>query len=131
MMKRKVLAVIGLFLCIFVFAGCADKGIQGSWELYGEVESDGDKVSKKELDDMGINEKYVIEGDVVHYTCSLPAASKDIEFDMKLIDKGGNRYEFVLLDKITFASVEVQGNTMTYYSGTDGDMTKMIFKRSK
>lgn len=42
MMKRKVLAAIGLFLCIFVFAGCTDKGIQGSWELYGEVESDGD-----------------------------------------------------------------------------------------
>ena len=130
-MKKKVFAVIALFMCVFLFAGCADKGIQGKWELYEEIESDGDKISKKELDDMRINEIYEIEGDAVHYTCSIPGASKDIKFDMKLTDKGDNRYEFILMDKITFASVEVQGNTMTYYSGTDGDMTKMIFKRSK
>ncbi|MBQ5519633.1 MAG: hypothetical protein IIT90_06030 [Clostridiales bacterium] len=130
-MKKKVFAVIALFLCVSVFAGCADKGIQGKWELYEEIESDGNKISKKELDDMRINEIYEIEGDAVHYTCSIPGASKDIKFDMKLTDKGDNRYEFILMDKITFASVEVQGNTMTYYSGTDGDMTKMVFKRSK
>ena len=130
-MKKKVFAVIALLICVFLFAGCADKGIQGKWELYEEIESDGNKISKKELDDMRINEIYEIEGDAVHYTCSIPGASKDIKFDMKLTDKGDNRYEFILMDKITFASVEVQGNTMTYYSGTDGDMTKMIFKRSK
>ena len=130
-MKKKVFAVIALFMCVFLFAGCADKGIQGKWELYEEIESDGNMISKKELDDMRINEIYEIEGDAVHYTCSIPGASKDIKFDMKLTDKGDNRYEFILMDKITFASVEVQGNTMTYYSGTDGDMTKMIFKRSK
>ena len=130
-MKKKVFAVIALLICVFLFAGCADKGIQGKWELYEEIESDGNKISKKELEDMRINEIYEIEGDAVHYTCSIPGASKDIKFDMKLTDKGDNRYEFILMDKITFASVEVQGNTMTYYSGTDGDMTKMIFKRSK
>ena len=130
-MKKKVFAVIALLICVFLFAGCADKGIQGKWELYEEIESDGNKISKKELEDMRINEIYEIEGDAVHYTCSIPGASKDIKFDMKLTDKGDNRYEFILMDKITFASVEVQGNTMTYYSGTDCDMTKMIFKRSK
>ena len=79
----------------------------------------------------GSNEIYVIEGDAVHYTCSIPGASKDIKFDMKLTDKGDNRYEFKLTDKITFASAEVSGNYMTYYTGTDGNMTKMVFKRSK
>lgn len=130
-MKKKVFAVIALFMCVFLFAGCADKGIQGKWELYEEIESDGNKISKKELEDMRINEIYEIEGDAVHYTCSIPGASKDIKFDMKLTDKGDNRYEFTITDKITFASVEVSGNYMSYYTGTDGNMTKMVFKRSK
>ena len=56
-MKKKVFAVIALFMCVFVFAGCSDKGIQGKWELYEEIESDGNKISKKELEDMHINER--------------------------------------------------------------------------
>ena len=130
-MKKKVFAVIALFMCVFLFAGCADKGIQGKWELYEEIESDGNKISKKELDDMRINEIYEIEGDAVHYTCSIPGASKDIKFDMKLTDKGDNRYEFKITDKITFASVEVSGNKLVYYVGEAPDMTKMVFRRSK
>ena len=95
-MKKKVFAVIALFMCVFLFAGCTDKGIQGTWELYEEYESDGTKISRKELDENGVNEKYVIEGDTVHYSCALPGAKKDIEIDMTLIDKGDNRYEFKL-----------------------------------
>ena len=56
---------------------------------------------------------------------------KDIEFDMDLVDKGDNRYEFILMKKITFASVEVRGNYMTYYVGSGEDQTKMVFKRVK
>ena len=130
-MRRKVFAVIGLFLCIFVFDGCAGKGIQGTWELYEEVESDGNKIKKKDLDAMGINEIYVIEGDTVHYTCALPATDKNIEFDMTLVDTGSNRYEFYLFEDMLFASAEVKGDYMTYYTGIGADQTKMIYKRVK
>ena len=130
-MRRKVFAVIGLFLCIFVFAGCSGKGIQGTWELYEEVESDGNKIKKKDLDAMGINEIYVIEGDTVHYTCALPATDKNVEFDMTLFDTGSNRYEFYLFDDMLFASAEVKGDYMIYYNGIGADQTKMIYKRVK
>lgn len=130
-MKKKNFAVIALFLCVSVFAGCSDKGIQGKWELYEEIESDGNKIDRKELDENGVNEIYVIEGDTVHYSCTLPGAKKDIEIDMTLIDKGNNRYEFKIGEKVTFASVEVSGNKLIYYVGEAPDMTKMVFKRSK
>lgn len=130
-MKKKVFAVIALFLCVSVFAGCADKGIQGTWELYEEIESDGNKIDRKELDENGVNEIYVIEGDTVHYSCTLPGAKKDIEIDMTLIDKGDNRYEFKIGEKVTFASAEVSGNKLIYYVGEAPHMTKMVFKRSK
>ena len=109
-MKKKVFAVIALFMCVFLFAGCADKGIQGKWELYEEIESDGNKIDRKELDENGVNEIYVIEGDVVHYSC---------------------RYEFKIGEKVTFASAEVSGNKLIYYVGEAPDMTKMVFRRSK
>lgn len=130
-MKKKVFAVIALFLCVSVFAGCSDNGIQGKWELYEEIESDGNKIDRKELDENGVNEIYVIEGDTVHYSCTLPGAKKDIEIDMMLIDKGDNRYEFKIGEKLTFASAEVSGNKLIYYVGEVPDMTKMVFKRSK
>lgn len=130
-MGRRSLAAIGLFLCIFAFAGCTGKGIQGTWELYEEVESDGNKVKKAELDDIGVNEIYEINGDTVHYKGTVPGLSKEIEFDMTLTDKGDNKYEFYLFDDLLFASVEVKGDYMTYYTGVDGDNTKMTFKRVK
>lgn len=130
-MKKKVFAAIALVLCLFLFAGCGEKGIQGTWELYEEFESDGTKITRKELDENGVNEIYVIEGDTVHYSCTLPGAKKDIEIDMTLIDKGDNRYEFKIGEKVTFASVEVSGNKLIYYVGEAPDMTKMVFKRSK
>ncbi len=130
-MKKKVFAVIALFMCVFLFAGCADKGIQGKWELYEEIESDGTKISKKELDENGVNEIYEIEGDTVHYKCTIPGAKKDIEIDMTLIDKGDNRYEFKIGEKVTFASAEVSGNKLIYYVGEAPDTMKMVFRRSK
>ena len=130
-MKRKVLAAIALVLCLFLFAGCGEKGIQGTWVLYEEIESDGTKITRKELDENGVNEIYVIEGDTVHYSCTLPGAKKDIEIDMTLIDKGDNRYEFKIGEKVTFASAEVSGNKLIYYVGEAPDMTKMVFRRSK
>ena len=130
-MKRKVLAAIALVLCLFLFAGCGEKGIQGTWVLYEEFESDGTKITRKELDENGVNEIYVIEGDTVHYSCTLPGAKKDIEIDMTLIDKGDNRYEFKIGEKVTFASAEVSGNKLIYYVGEAPDMTKMVFRRSK
>lgn len=130
-MKRKVLAAIALVLCLFLFAGCGEKGIQGTWVLYEEFESDGTKITRKELDENGVNEIYVIEGDTVHYSCTLPGAKKDIEIDMTLIDKGDNRYEFKIGEKVTFASAEVSGNKLVYYVGEAPDMTKMVFRRSK
>ncbi len=130
-MRRRVFAVIGLFLCIFVFAGCAGKGIEGTWELYEEVESDGHKIKKSELDDLGVNEIYEIQGNTVHYTGTVPGFSKKIEFDMSMTDIGDNKYEFYMFDDLLFASVEVKGDYMTYYTGVDGDNTKMTFKRVK
>ena len=67
-MKKKVFAAIALVLCLFLFAGCGEKGIQGTWVLYEEFESDGTKITRKELDENGVNEIYVIEGDTVHYS---------------------------------------------------------------
>ena len=130
-MKKKVFAAIALVLCLFLFAGCGEKGIQGTWVLYEEFESDGTKITRKELDENGVNEIYVIEGDTVHYKCSLPGAKKDIEIDMTLIDKGDNRYEFKIGDRVTFASPEVSGNKLIYYVGEGSDTMKMVFKRSK
>ena len=50
---------------------------------------------------------------------------------MTLIDKGDNRYEFKIGEKVTFASAEVSGNKLVYYVGEAPDMTKMVFRRSK
>ena len=130
-MKRKIFAAVALVLCLFLFTGCGEIGIQGTWELYEEYESDGTKISRKELDENGVNEKYVIEGDTVHYSCALPGAKKDIEFAMTLIDKGDNRYEFKIGDRITYASPEVSGNKLIYYVGEGSDRIKMVFRRSK
>lgn len=130
-MKRKVFASIALVLCLFLFAGCVEMGIQGTWELYEEYESDGNRITKKELNENGVNEIYEIEGDTVHYKCTIPGAKKDIEIDMTLVDKGDNKYEFKIGDRVTFASPEVSGNKLIYYVGEGSDTMKMVFRRSK
>ena len=126
----RVTAVLLLFVCVFSLAACGNKGIEGTWVLVEEYEADGKKISGKELEDMGISETYVIENGEVKYTVTTKLAKKPITLKLVLEDLGHNKYNFNLSKgKVTFATAEVKGNTMTYYVGKDENRTKMVFKR--
>ena len=57
-------------------------------------------------------------------------AKKPITLKFVLEDLGHNKYNFKLgKGKITFATAEVKGNTMSYYVGEGDKKTKMVFKR--
>ena len=57
----RIAAALLLVICVFSFAACGNKGIEGTWVLIEEYEADGKKISSEELEDMGISETYVIE----------------------------------------------------------------------
>ena len=130
-MKKAVILVLTILLavCAFSFAGCADKGIEGTWVLVEEYQADGKKISSKELEEIGVSETYEIANGEVKYTVTMKEASKPISIKMKLEDLGGNRYNFTISDRVTFATAEVKGNTMTYYVGEGDEQMKMVFKR--
>ena len=130
-MGRKVIAVlVALMLSIAVFTGCGEKGIEGTWVLTEEIQADGTKVSKSDLEDIGIAETYEIKDGTVTYTLEMDSMKKPVTIEYELEDIGHNTYRFNLPGgKYTFATAVVDGNTMSYYVGEGEDATKMIFKR--
>ena len=132
-MKRKYSMVIAVLciLCLTLFIGCTGSGhgIEGSWILSEEIESNGNKLTQKDLEGMGISEEYVITGNEVNYTCVIPAMQKPINMTFELKEVGKNEYEFNIPGGFNFATVTLKGNKMTYDVGEEGDSTTMIFKR--
>ena len=111
----RIAAVLLLAVFAFSFTGCSNKGIEGTWVLVEEYQADGKKISSKELEELGVSETYEIENGPIK---------------MELEDLGGNRYNFnISKGRITFATAEVKGNTMTYYVGEGDGRMKMVFKR--
>lgn len=125
---RITLALL-LAVLAFSFAACANKGIEGTWVLVEEYQADGKKISSKELEEIGVSETYEIENSVAKYTVNMKEIKKPISIKMELEDLGGNRYNFKISDRVTFATAEVKGNTMTYYVGEGDARMKMVFKR--
>ncbi len=134
-MEKRVVKVISVFLIIclglFAFAGCKDKGIEGTWILKEEYDSDGKKTSSEELKNIGVSEKYEISGTEVKYTCESTLLKKPISITFELEDLGNNMYSFKMPSGFVFATALVKGNTMTYIVGTGESQTKMVFKRQK
>ena len=132
-MKRKFPIVIAVFfiLCLTLFTACTGSGhgIEGSWILSEEIESNGNKLTQKDLESMGISEEYVITGNEVNYTCVIPAMQKPINMTFELKEVGKNEYEFNIPGGFNFATVTLKGNKMTYNVGEAGDSTTMVFKR--
>ena len=129
-LMHRVTAVLLIAMCVFSFAGCGKKGIEGTWVLVEEYEADGKKISSEELKNLGISETYEIENGEIKYILEMKEAKKPITIKMVLEDLGGNIYNFKLAKgTVTFATVEVKGNTMTYYVGEGDSKQKMVFKR--
>ena len=130
-MVRKIIAVITILaISMFAFAGCGKKGIEGTWVLAEEYEADGSRVPDEELKEAGITERYEIKDSTVTYTLEMASLGSPLVMDLVLEDLGGNKYNFKLANSnVTFVSVVVQGNTMTYYAGEGENAMKMVFKR--
>lgn len=134
-MEKSLVKVISVLLIIclglFAFAGCKDKGIEGTWILKEEYDSDGKKISSEELKEIGVSEKYEISGTEVKYTCESKLLKKPVTITFELEDLGNNMYSFKMSSGFVFATAQVKGNTMTYIVGTGKNQTKMIFARQK
>lgn len=134
-MKKQIskLAFLVAVLLSFttVITGCGSAGIEGTWVLVEEIEADGNKLSKEDLEELGVSEQYVIEGDVVKYTCNVELLNKPVEIEFDLEKLGNNEYNFNISDSFTFASPKVKGNKMTYTVGEGDSQSTMIFKKQK
>ena len=130
-MLRKIITVITLLaMSVFAFAGCGSKGIEGTWVLAEEYESDGTRIPDEELKEAGITETYEINDGTVTYTLEMASAKKPVVIDLELEELGDGKYNFNIKNsRVTFASVEVKGDTMTYYAGEGESATKMVFTR--
>ena len=132
-MKTRSIKFIAVFVLmiagLFVFAGCGNKGIEGTWVLVEEYESDGTKVSSSELKDIGVSEKYVVNGTTAEYTCEAPLMKKPVTMTFTVEQTGKNTYDFKISDDFVFVSPEVHCNKMTYTVGEGDDSMKMVFKR--
>ena len=126
----KFFAVFTLvFAGLFAFAGCGNKGIEGTWVLVEEYASDGTKLNASDLEELGISEKYVVNGTEAEYTCEFELTDKPITMKLTVEQTGKNTYNIKISDDFVFATAEVQGNKMTYTVGEGDDTMKMVFKR--
>ncbi len=135
MRKKCILfvTVMSLFI-VLVFSGCADSsdsGIEGTWILVEEINSDGSKISQSDLQSMGISEEYVIVGDTAQYTCTVPQMKKPVKMFLTVKEVGKNEYDLNISDDFTFATVKVKGDKMTYDVKSEDGHTTMVFKRKK
>ena len=126
----KFIAVFALvFAGMFMFAGCGNKGIEGTWVLVEEQWGDGTKLTSSDLKDLGVSEKYVVNGTEVEYTCESDLLNKPITMSFTVEQTDKNTYDIKISDDFVFVTAEVQGNKMTYTVGEGDDAMKMIFKR--
>lgn len=126
----KFIAVFALvFAGMFMFAGCGNKGIEGTWVLVEEQWGDGTKLTSSDLKDLGVSEKYVVNGTEVEYTCESDLLKKPITMSFTVEQTDKNTYDIKISDDFVFVTAEVQGNKMTYTVGEGDDAMKMIFKR--
>lgn len=127
-LKRLLYAIIVSVYIMLAFTGCGEQSIEGEWVLVKEVTSDGETLSKKDLEEEGIAETYSIYGDNVHYVLEMPLANKPVEIDFTLEKLGDDRYNFIK-GNLTFATVTVKGDKMTYtVEGVENSST-MTLKR--
>ena len=118
-LMHRVTAVLLIAICVFSFAGCGKKGTSS---LFSSLFNS--------LKNLGISETYEIENGEIKYILEMKEAKKPITIKMVLEDLGGNIYNFKLAKgSVNFATVEVKGNTMTYYVGEGENKQKMVFKR--
>ena len=127
--KRTAVVLLLFSLALFAFAGCGNKGIEGTWILIEEYDASGEKITSEKLKEMGVAEKYEITGTEVKYTCETKLLKKPLTLKFTLEDLGKNRYSFKMSDRVVFTTVEVKGDTMTYSVGEGENSIKMIFKR--
>ena len=126
----KFIAVFALvFAGMFMFVGCGNKGIEGTWVLVEEQWGDGTKLTSSDLKDLGVSEKYVVNGTEVEYTCESDLLKKPITMSFTVEQTDKNTYDIKISDDFVFVTAEVQGNKMTYTVGEGDDAMKMIFKR--
>ena len=126
----KFIAVFALvFAGLFAFAGCGNKGIEGTWVLVEEFASDGTKLTASDLENLGISEKYVVNGTTADYTCEYEMSQKPITMSLIVEQTGKNTYDIKISDDFVFVTAKVQGNKMTYTVGEGDDAMKMVFKR--
>ena len=126
----KFIAVFALvFAGMFMFAGCGNKGIEGTWVLVEEQWGDGTKLTSSDLKDLGVSEKYVVNGTEAEYTCESELLKKPLTMNLIVEQTDKNTYDIKISDDLVFVTAEVQGNKMTYTVGEGDDAMKMIFKR--
>ena len=132
-MKTRFIKFITVFALVFAglfaFAGCGNKGIEGTWVLVEEFASDGTKLTASDLEDLGISEKYVVNGTTADYTCEYEMSQKPITMSLIVEQTGKNTYDIKISDDFVFVTAEVRGNKMTYTVGEGDDSMKMVFKR--
>ncbi len=128
MLKKTILFL--LITCFMLcLSGCgSEKGIEGEWVLVKEVLSDGTTLKEADLKEKGIGESYKIEGDKVQYKLDAFMASKPIEIEFDLEKSGDKEYIFKK-STLVFATVTLDKNTFSYYTGEGTERTKMVFKR--
>ena len=132
-MVRKVIAIlVVLTLSLFAFTGCGGggKGIEGTWILTEEIQADGTKVSKNDLEELGVSEIYEIKGSSAIYKAELASMSKPVTIEFEIEDLGHNTYRIRLPgSNVTFATAVLDGNTLTSYVGEGEEASQMIYKR--
>ena len=128
--SKIITVILILSLSVLAFAGCGNKGIEGTWVLVEEYEADGTKISGKELEDVGVSETYEIKDGTVTYTLEMSSAKKPVVMEFELEDLGNNTYNIRIPNSsVIFASPVLNGNTFSYYVGEDENAMKMVFRR--
>ena len=128
--SKIITVILILSLSVLAFAGCGNKGIEGTWVLVEEYEADGTKITGKELEDVGVSETYEIKGGTVTYTLEMSSAKKPVVMEFELEDLGNNTYNIRIPNSsVIFASPVLNGNTFSYYVGEDENAMKMVFRR--
>lgn len=132
--SRKI-TILLVLMCVIsstlLFASCGKaETINGTWVLVKQVESDG---TVKEGNDIAAKEKYIIADGVANYSCEGgDSGMPDVGFQLTVVEKGNNMYDFVISDTLTFVSAEIKGKNLIYSIASDnGESTTFYFEKQK